>query len=343
MFRRELVGESEQMRAVLEEIRMVAPMDCSVLILGETGTGKELIARATHDESPRCNNPFIALNCAAIPGALLESELFGHEKGAFTGAIAQTSGKFLAAQGGTLFLDEIGDLPLELQPKLLRVLQEHRFERVGSNRTIPVNVRIVAATNLHLEELVRERQFRADLYYRLNVFPIKLPPLRERSGDIELLGNHFVRLFAAKCGKTVTSIPNEVMQVMLRHSWPGNVRELQNFIERSVIMSTGSALSPRIAELELMTPYQESDRSRRPLSRQDLIEAERARIVRALNLTKGIVGGPGGAAARLGIPRTTLISRMQRLGLSRIPSLPALYDAPVPAPKAQLLGEEVQG
>src|SRR6202167_5366522 len=242
-----LIGSSRKLRAVLDEINIVAPSDCAVLIQGETGTGKEVIAQAIHEASPRRKNRFVALNCAAIPSALLESELFGHERGAFTGAVAQTMGRFQAADRGTLFLDEIGDLPLELQPKLLRALQEKQFERLGGSRPFQVDVRLIAATNQDLWGMVQEKKFRADLYYRLNVFPITLPPLRERGDDVRLLVEHFVRKFANRHGKAVTQIPEDVIEALERHDWPGNIRELQNFIERAVIRTSGAVLRPQMA------------------------------------------------------------------------------------------------
>lgn len=307
----ELIGSSPKFRALLEEINMVAPVDSAVLVRGETGTGKEVVAQAIHAASPRRQQPFVAINCAAIPAALLESELFGYERGAFTGAVTQREGRFQAADRGTLFLDEIGDLPLELQPKLLRVLQERQVERLGSSRTIPVNVRVIAATNQDLWGMVQEKKFRADLYYRLNVFPINLPPLRERQGDIPLLVSHFVRKFAERQGKVVDCIPEDVMEALESHHWPGNIRELQNYIERAVIMTTGAVLRPRLAEL-LMQPASTEVRT--------LADAERAHIVATLRETNWVVGGPSGAAARLGVPRTTLIARMQRLGLAKYPA-----------------------
>ena len=245
----DLIGSSPKFRALLAEVERVAPVDSAVLIQGETGTGKEVIARAIHEASPRRNHRFVALNCAAIPSALLESELFGHERGAFTGACTQTKGRFQMADGGTLFLDEIGDMPLELQPKLLRALQEREFERLGSNQTVRVNVRVVAATNQDLGQMVRERRFRADLYYRLNVFPMTLPPLRERRDDIALLTEYFVRKFAGQQGKVVATIPRDVMAALEHYDWPGNIRELQNVIERGVIITTGSELSRQTTEL----------------------------------------------------------------------------------------------
>jgi formate hydrogenlyase transcriptional activator len=312
-----LIGCSQQFHSLLEEINIVAPLDCSVLIQGETGTGKELVAREIHERGSRRKNVFVAMNCAAIPAALLESELFGHEKGAFTGAVAQTVGKFLAAHGGTLFLDEIGDLPIELQPKLLRVLQEQQFERLGSTRTTHVDVRVVAATNLHLSRMVKERQFRADLYYRLNVYPIVLCPLRRRPEDIELLARHFVQSYAAKMNRGEITIPTEIMQVLIKYDWPGNVRELQYFIERSVIMTRNSTLNPRLVELELMSSSTNGSGPAHTSTRTSLSDAERAHIISVLSQTNWVVGGPNGAAAILGLPRTTLISRMEKLGIGR--------------------------
>ena len=302
----ELIGSSPKFRAVLDEINMVAPVDSAVLLRGETGTGKELIAQAIHDASPRRRNHFVAINCAAIPATLIESELFGHERGAFTGALTPRAGRFQLADRGTLFLDEIGDLPLELQPKLLRALQEQSFERLGGNQTIQVNVRVIAASNQDLWGMVQERKFRADLYYRLNVFPMTLPPLRERRTDIPLLAAYCVRKFAERLGKPVCHLSDDVMAALTNHHWPGNIRELQNFIERAVIMTTGTVLRPGIEEL---TPQPAATTVR------TLADAERAHIVETLRETNGVVGGRGGAAARLGLPRTTLIARMQRLGL----------------------------
>jgi formate hydrogenlyase transcriptional activator len=304
----DLIGCSPNFRAVLDAIKMVAPVDCAVLIRGETGTGKEVIAKAIHETSLRRRNRLVALNCAAIPSSLLESELFGHERGAFTGAVTQTTGRFQAADRGTLFLDEIGDLPLELQPKLLRVLQEQEFERVGGNRTLQIDVRVIAATNQDLWRMVQEGKFRADLFYRLNVFPIMLPPLRERKDDIPLLTEHFVRNFAARHGKLIDRISDDLVEILTRHNWPGNIRELQNFVERAVIMTTGPVLRPPIAEL--------SRRDLRPVPARTLADAERAHIIAILRETNWVVGGRNGAAVRLGLPRTTLIARMQRLGIS---------------------------
>ena len=307
----DLIGSSPKFRALLDEIDMVAPVDSTVLVRGETGTGKEVVAKAIHAASPRRQQPFVAINCAAIPAALLESELFGYERGAFTGAVTHREGRFQAADRGTLFLDEIGDLPLELQPKLLRVLQEQQVERLGGSRSIQVNVRVIAATNQDLWGMVQEKQFRADLYYRLNVFPINLPPLRERDGDIPLLVSHFVRKFAERQGKTIDCISEEVMEALESHHWPGNIRELQNFIERAVVMTTGAVLRPRLGEL-LVQPASTEVRT--------LADAERAHIVATLRETNWVVGGPSGAAARLGLPRTSLIARMQRLGLAKSPA-----------------------
>jgi len=308
---RELIGESAKFKYVLDKVALVAPTDCAVLIQGETGTGKELVARAIHNHSRRSRGPFVKLNCAAIPAGLLESELFGHERGAFTGALAQRAGRLQLANGGTLFLDEIGDLPLELQPKLLRALQEQEFERLGSSQTIRVDVRIVAATNQNLQQMVNARQFRADLYYRLNVFPVHLPPLRERGEDIPLLVRHFVGEFSIRMNRFVDVIPDEVMEVLRHHDWPGNIRELQNFIERAVLLTEGTVLHPPLAELKSTPPPTVSETNR------TLAEMERIYIAETLRKTNWVVGGRTGAAARLGLPRTTLISRMRKLGISR--------------------------
>ena len=316
-----LIGSSERFQAVLDDVQVVAPAECAVLVQGETGTGKEVIARAIHDSGPRQSGPFVGLNCAAIPGALLESELFGHERGAFTGAVTQTAGRFQAAHGGTLFLDEIGDLPLELQPKLLRVLQEQQYERLGSSRTLHTDVRVIAATNRDLSQMVEEKSFRADLYYRLSVFPMSLPPLRERKDDIPSLVMHFVQRYSRQMGKSIDEIPDRVMDVLRSHHWPGNIRELQNFVERSVIMTRGNVLSPRISELKLLMQETASAPT------QTLSDAERAHILGILKETNWVVGGRDGAAARLGLPRTTLISRMQKLGISCKPR--DLFGTPV--------------
>lgn len=305
----EMVGSSPGMRRVLNAVRMVAPTDSAVLIHGETGTGKELIARAVHDQSSRKHEPFVTLNCAAIPGGLLESELFGHERGAYTGALNSAVGRFQLAHQGTLFLDEIGDMPLELQPKLLRVLQEQEFERLGSTRTIRVDVRIVAATNRDLSQMVQERRFRADLFYRLHVFPISLPPLRERIEDIPPLVRHFVEKFADRMNKNIDTIPDEVMEILKHHSWPGNIRELQNFIERAVILSAGPVLCAPLGDLKHFTQAQT------PPANRTLVEAERAHILEVLRQVDWVVGGHRGAAVRLGLPRTTLLHRMQKLGI----------------------------
>ncbi len=305
----EIVGADRGLRRVLDSVRMVAPTDTAVLLHGETGTGKEVIARAIHEQSRRSHAPYLKINCAAIPSGLLESELFGHERGAFTGAWTQTTGRFQMADHGTLFLDEIGDLPLELQPKLSRILQEHEFERLGSPRTIHVDVRIVAATNLDLAQMVRERKFRADLYYRLNVFPISLPPLRERREDIPDLVWSFVRRFARRMEKEIDAIPHEVMEIVKHHEWPGNIRELQNFIERAVILSPGKVLRAPLGDLKAFIKSEE------PCGLRTLADAERDHIVEALRQAGGIVGGPGGAAARLGVARTTLLYRMRKLGI----------------------------
>jgi formate hydrogenlyase transcriptional activator len=305
----DLIGSSAKFQAVLDAIDKVAPVDAAVLIQGETGTGKEAIARAIHEASPRCQNRFVAVNCAAIPSALLESELFGHERGAFTGAVNQTTGHFQAADRGTLFLDEIGDLPLELQPKLLRVLQEKEFERLGSGRPVQADVRIIAATNRDLRRMVEEHKFRADLYYRLNVFPIALPPLREREDDIPLLAEHFVRRLAQRLGKPIDPISDVVIQALKRHHWPGNIRELQNVLERAVIMTKGPVL-----DLRAIGPIAGRAGSS---SGKTLGDARRAHIMATLRKTKWVVGGPHGAAAELGLPRTTLMAMMERLGIDR--------------------------
>jgi formate hydrogenlyase transcriptional activator len=304
-----LIGSSPTFRAVLENVQIVAPVSSAVLLRGETGTGKEMIARAIHDASPRRQQPLVTVNCAAIPAALLESELFGHERGAFTGAVDSRVGRFKAADRGTLFLDEIGELPIELQPKLLRVLQAQEFERLGSSQTTRVDVRIVAATNQNLEQMVSERKFRMDLYYRLNVFPITIPPLRERPEDISSLVAHFVRVFAQCQGKSIEVIPDHVMTAIENYNWPGNIRELQNFIERSVVLTRGTELRAPVAEL---TNQQLPDNNTRTLA-----DAERAHIFATLRQTNWVVGGRHGAAARLGLNRTTLIAKMRKLEISR--------------------------
>jgi formate hydrogenlyase transcriptional activator len=290
----------------------VAPTDSTVLINGETGTGKELVARAIHKNSSRSNRAFVKLNCAAIPLGLLESELFGHEKGAFTGAVAQKIGRFELANGGTLFLDEVGDIPLELQPKLLRVLQEQEFERLGSTRTIRADVRMVAATNRDLVQMTAKKEFREDLYFRLNVFPIRVPPLREREGDIPLLVHHYVDKYAQRMNKRIETIPEDIMAALCRYTWPGNVRELQNLIERAVILTSGKVLRVQISDLQPYAPTACPP----PEALEDV---EREHIMQILRETNGVVGGRRGAAVRLGLPRTTLMSKMDRLGIRRDP------------------------
>ena len=304
-----IIGVSPAFQQVLALVRMIAKSDSVTLIQGETGTGKEVIANAIHNQSSRRQGPFVKLNCAAIPGPLLESELFGHERGAFTGACAQTKGRFQIADRGTLFLDEIGDLPLELQPKLLRALQEQEFEHLGSSQTIRVNVRVVAATNQDLSKLVANKQFRLDLYYRLNVIPINLPPLRERVQDIPLLVDYFVRKLSARLNRSMDLIPDEVMDVLKAHDWPGNIRELQNFIERAVVFSPESVLRLPLTDLKQMTKQSSESVSR------TLADAEREHILDVLKQTDGLIGGMHGAASRLGLPRTTLVYKMRKLGI----------------------------
>jgi DNA-binding NtrC family response regulator len=308
----DIVGQSAALRDVLNAVATVAPTDSTVLIEGESGTGKELIARAVHELSARRDRAFVKLNCAAIPTGLLESELFGHEKGAFTSAIASKPGRFELADGGTLFLDEIGDIPLELQPKLLRVLQDQEFERVGSTRPLRVNVRIVAATNRPLVQMVTERQFRNDLYYRLNVFPVQLPALRERREDIPSLVRHFIEKCAAKLNKRIESIPTHTMEALVAYEWPGNVRELENLIERALILSPGTELCVPLSEAQRVP------REDRPTG-SVLEVVERECILRALGEAKGVIGGPNGAAARLGLKRTSLQYKMQKYGIVRPP------------------------
>jgi formate hydrogenlyase transcriptional activator len=303
-----LIGRSPKFMAVFEEVRSVAPVDCAVLLRGETGTGKEVIARAIHENSARRQHPFVAINCAALPATLLESELFGYARGAFTGAVTHRMGRFQAADRGTLFLDEIGELPIELQPKLLRAIQEKEFERLGSSQTTRVNVRIVAATNQNLERMIAEGQFRMDLYYRLNVFPITLPPLRERAGDIPLLVDHLLRTFAGRDGKSIDHVPDDVMTALVRYHWPGNIRELQNFIERSVVLTDGA---------ELCAPIEQLTNQETPKRVDKLRKAERAHIIAMLRQTNWVVGGPSGAADKLGMKRTTLVSKMQSLRISK--------------------------
>jgi formate hydrogenlyase transcriptional activator len=307
-----IVGDSPALKNALSLVSVVAPTDSSVLIQGETGTGKELIARAIHNLSSRRQRAFVKLNCAAIPLGLLESELFGHEKGAFTGAIAQKVGRFELAHKGTLFLDEVGDIPLELQAKLLRVLQEQEFERLGSNRTHKVDVRLIAATHRDLSSMVKQSTFREDLYYRLRVFPINIPPLRQRTEDIPQLVRHFTALFSQRMNKKIERIPTETMDALLRYGWPGNIRELQNFIERAVILSPHTVLRAPVAELE---PFH-AQREQEPVL-NGLAEVERDHIVRALEASNWVIGGRNGAAGRLGMKRTSLLYRMQKLGINR--------------------------
>jgi formate hydrogenlyase transcriptional activator len=310
-----IIGESPALKAVLRQVEIVAPTDATVLLQGETGTGKERLARAVHQLSARRDRAFVTMNCAAMPAGLLESDLFGHERGAFTGAMAPKSGRFELAHRGTLFLDEIGDLPLDLQPKLLRVLQEQEFERLGSTRTRRVDVRLVAATNRDLAQMVREGTFREDLYYRLNVFPLTVPPLRERPEDIPLLARHYVHAYAQRLRKRIDIIPAEALEALTGYHWPGNVRELQNLIERAVILTPDTVLR---------LPSTEWQRSRTvldtPPTRQTLEEVERAHIFQVLRDTNWVIGGPQGAAARLGVRRTTLMYRMEKLGISRRPA-----------------------
>jgi formate hydrogenlyase transcriptional activator len=312
-----IIGKSAVLESVLEQVEQVAPTDSTVLVEGETGTGKELIAHAIHNASQRFGRPFVKLNCAAIPLDLLESEVFGHEKGAFTGAIAQRIGRFETADKGTLFLDEVGDIPLALQPKLLRVLQEQEFERLGSSRTHKVDVRLVAATNRDLVKMVGRGQFRSDLYYRLNVFPILLPALRERREDIPALVKHFVNLFSRRMGKQVDRIPQETMAAFQWYSWPGNIRELQNLVERAVILSRDGVLpNPlRNNQTDLPNPSLHRTRTFHPSMAPE--DSDRALIVDTLEQAGWIVGGPRGAAGKLGLKRTTLLAKMKRLGISR--------------------------
>jgi PAS domain S-box-containing protein len=311
----EIVGESSGLRSVLRQIETVAPTDATVLIQGETGTGKELLARAIHRLSPRSERTFIKLNCAAIPAGLLESELFGHEKGAFTGAIARKMGRLELAHEGTLFLDEVGEMPLDLQPKLLRALQEREIERLGGTRPISVNVRLIAATNRDLAKMVAEKQFRSDLFYRLKVFPVFAPPLRERTADIPVLARHFVSLHSRRMGKTIEKIPDEAMEALVAWKWPGNIRELENFLERAVILSRGTVLHVPFAELQDADGEEDSEDD--TVANPTLQAAERDHIVRALREAKGMIGGPTGAAGRLGLKRTTLNSKIKKLGIKR--------------------------
>jgi transcriptional regulator with GAF, ATPase, and Fis domain len=320
-----IVGKSPALEAVLEHVVRVAPTTATVMIQGETGTGKELIAKAIHNISPRYDRPFVRVNCAAIPLDLLESELFGHEKGAFTGAIAQKIGRFELADKGTLFLDEVGDIPLALQPKLLRVLQEQEFEPLGSGQTHHVDVRVVAATNRDLEQMVKQNEFRSDLYYRLNVFPVLLPPLRARREDIPALIAHFVGVYSRKIGKCIEHVPEETMAALTSHAWPGNVRELQNLIERAVILSSGGVLPNPLPSKheETVTLVSEST---------TLKDVDRALVLQTLDEAGWVIGGPEGAAAKLGLKRTTLAYKMNKLGIYR-PSQRRRMKMPVEAPE----------
>src|ERR1700739_1783253 len=310
---RQIIGKSAALQRVLKEVETVGPTDSTVLVYGETGTGKELIARALPDLSPRLSDAFVKLNCAAIPTGLLESELFGHERGAFTGATAQKVGRFELAHQGTLFLDEVGDIPLELQPKLLRVLQEQEFERLGGTRTLSVDVRLVAATNRDLAQMVAEGRYRSDLYYRLNVFPLLLPPLRERRDDIPRLVRHFTQRFARRMGRRIETIPSEGMDALVRYPWPGNVRELQNVIERAVILSPGPSLQIPLGELQPAAAHANEPTA----AATTLADAEKEHILGVLRETGWVVGGPEGAASRLGLRRSTLQWKMKKLGVLR--------------------------
>ena len=307
----EIIGFSPALQSVEMEVERVAPTDSTVLVLGETGTGKELIANALHNLSARRGRPFVKLNCAAIPFDLLESELFGHEKGAFTGALTQKIGRFEMADGGTLFLDEIGDIPLALQPKLLRVLQEQEFERLGSGRTHQINIRMIAATHRDLTEMVRLGEFRSDLYYRLNVFPVLIPPLRERREDIPLLVSHFVEVFARRMAKEINHVPPATMGALIEYGWPGNVRELQNLIERAVIRSDDEVLANPLAS------SRKENFDTAIVLKGTFVDSQRALILQALEASGGMIGGPQGAAARLGLKRTTLIAKMKRLRINQ--------------------------
>jgi formate hydrogenlyase transcriptional activator len=313
----EIVGKSAALHRVLREVKVVAPTDSGILIQGETGTGKELIARAIHNMSARRDRPFIKLNCAAIPSGLLESELFGHEKGAFTGAIMRKAGRFEVADKGTLFLDEVGDIPLEVQSKLLRVLQEQEFERLGSTRTQKVDVRVIAATHRDLKQMVEDGKFRRDLFYRLHVFPMLVPPLRDRREDIPMLVRHYVEKYAKRMNRRIETIPSNAMEVFVNYSWPGNVRELQNFIERAVILSPGSTLRPPLDEL--LDDLKGAIVPNPPAKLTTLEEVEREHVLRAIRESNWIIGGPNGAAARLGMKRTTLTYRIRKLNISRRP------------------------
>lgn len=307
-----IIGSSAAIKQILEEVRTVAPLDSTVLIQGETGTGKELIASAIHNLSSRRRNNFVRFNCAAVPSGLLESDLFGHERGAFTGALTRKLGRFEVANKGTLFLDEIGDMPLDLQAKLLRVLQEQEFERLGSTQTLHVNVRVVAATNCDLKTMMAEKQFRNDLYFRLNVFPIRIPPLRERPDDIAQLVKAFVSRFATRMNRRIEVIPDAILEALRQYDWPGNIRELQNFLERSVILSSGPTLQAPLESLSL-----HRSRPAVPGAPLTLEEAETRHIIAALQEVNWVIGGPKGAAEKLGLKRTTLVAKMRRLGITR--------------------------
>ena len=325
-----LVGESNALRRVLDDVETVASADSTVLIYGETGTGKELIARAVHDLSSRKSNAFVKFNCAAIPTGLLESELFGHEKGSFTGAIAQRAGRFELAHRGSIFLDEIGEIPLELQPKLLRVLQEREFERLGSTQTLRSDARLIAATNCDLKAMVDHQKFRSDLYYRLNVFPIRVPPLRERAEDIPLLARHFVQQFSERNSRVIDTIPSEAMVALTGYQWPGNIRELQNVIERAVILTKGTTLRVPLDEFRSEADLKTTQSC--DSLQQVLIETERTQVLRALEKANWVIAGPNGAAARLGMKRTTLAGRMQKLGIRLLRT---------PAPESQTLPSSI--
>ena len=311
-----IIGESAALQSVLQQVNAVAPTDSTVLVLGETGTGKELIARAIHDRSKRRDHSFIKVDCSTIPNSLMESELFGHEKGAFTGASSQKLGRFEIANEGTLFLDEVGDVPLELQSKLLRAVQDHAFERLGSNRTRHLDLRIIVATNRNLEKMVDEGKFREDLFYRLKVFPIAIPPLRQRPDDIPALVQYYLGKYAQRMRKQIGTIPQSTLDVLVRYPWPGNVRELQHFIERSVILSSGRILQVPLPELELVVPHRLTTSESAAPSRT-MKDIERESVLKALHESNWVVGGPYGAAAKLGLKRTTLASRMEKLGISR--------------------------
>jgi formate hydrogenlyase transcriptional activator len=321
----DIIGNSPAIRAVLGQVETVAPSDSTVLLLGETGTGKELMARAIHERSSRRSHAFVKLNCAAIPTGLLESEMFGHEKGAFTGAVAQRIGRFELAHGGTMFLDEIGEIPLELQPKLLRVLQEREFERLGSSRTLRTDARLIAATNCDLQGMVDEKKFRPDLYYRLNVFPVFIPPLRERPEDIPVLVSHFTQLFAHRVNKKIETVSTETMKALKHYSWPGNIRELQNVIERAVLLSNGPVLNLALSDRKNRGKAAHrtgpaagglSAKNDSPPMREVLEDVERKQILASLEQSHGVVAGPNGAAARLGLKRSTLQLRMKKLGIA---------------------------